>query len=201
MNDPMWKQFITVLSEEEAMDFDEGLSPIEIAAAESRYGFRFPPDLSEFLQAGLPCGEGYPDWRSGDEATIRYYLEVPRQCVLQGVLEDGGWLEEWGPRPQSDEETKTLVNQLVDAAPRLIPIVCGASCHMISTEPHLSGNPVFAMRRFDIVYRGIDLRDYLIHEYLIRDSGAIWPMPSTRRRIRFWDADRFLEVYWGRKFT
>ena len=29
---------------------------------ESRYGFCFPPEFRDFLQAGVPIGGGWPDW-------------------------------------------------------------------------------------------------------------------------------------------
>ena len=51
---------------------DEGLSDQEIGDAEDIYGFRFPPDLRELLQSGLPTGRGFVDWRNGSVEDIRY---------------------------------------------------------------------------------------------------------------------------------
>jgi len=51
--------------------FDAGLTDAEVAAAESRFAIRFPPDLCAFLQTALPRGRRLPDWRAGDEAELR----------------------------------------------------------------------------------------------------------------------------------
>lgn len=122
MDEAMWHAFVVEFGEE-GVGFATGLTDPEVAKVEAQYGFRFPPDLRAFLQAGLPCGEGFPDWRSGDEATLREWFDFPRKGILADVLEYGFWLEEWGTRPASDEETARVVNELVRAAPRLIPMV------------------------------------------------------------------------------
>lgn len=68
---------------------------------------------------------------------------------------------------------------------------------MIPAEPHLPGNPIFSVHQTDIIYYGIDLRDYLIHEFLARDDVGIWPIPDSVRQIRFWDIDQFFKVRWA----
>jgi hypothetical protein len=37
----------------------------------------------------------------------------------------------------------------------------------------------------------VDLRDYLIHEFLAREDVGIWPIPETIRRVPFWDIERW----------
>ncbi len=50
------------------VDFDPGLADAEIAESESRFGFRFLPDLRELLQTALPrC----PDFTTGGQVTKR----------------------------------------------------------------------------------------------------------------------------------
>ena len=45
----------------QGIEFDPGLTDSEVAAAESRFGFMFPPDPRAFLQTALPCGNHFPD--------------------------------------------------------------------------------------------------------------------------------------------
>src|SRR5690349_6228476 len=71
------------------VDFDAGLTNEEVVSCEKRFGFRFPPDLREFLQTALPRGPRFPDWRSGDEAPLREWLDLPRQGVLFDVEHNG----------------------------------------------------------------------------------------------------------------
>src|SRR5205823_11090661 len=104
------------------VEFDEGLSDTEVVAVETRCGFRFPPDLREFLQTALPRGPRFPDWRGGNESELRAWLDQPREGILFDVEHNGFWLEEWGPRPRTLAQAQRRVTEQVAAAPKLIPI-------------------------------------------------------------------------------
>jgi hypothetical protein len=173
------------------VEFDAGLTDAEVIAAERRFGFQFPPDLREFLQTALPRGPQFPDWRSGDEAELRDWLDLPRQGVLFDVERNGFWLEEWGPRPGSLAEALRVAGDLVAAAPKLIPTF---GHRMLPDEPHLAGNPVFSVHQTDIIVYGVDLANYLRIEFGL--PGDV-PCPEQERPIRFWDLDRFQQVRWG----
>jgi hypothetical protein len=175
--------------------FDAALTDAEVAAAESRFAFRFPPDLRAFLQTALPRGRRLPDWRAGDEAELRDWLDLPRQGVVFDVEHNAFWLEEWGPRPQTLAEAKQVAEQFIAAAPRLIPIY---QHRMIPAEPHLPGNPVFSVHQTDIIVYGTDLRDHLIHDFLMsEEEQEEWTVPSSTRPIPFWNTERFQCVRWG----
>jgi hypothetical protein len=75
------------------VEFDAGLTDDEVIVVERRFGFQFPPDLREFLQTALPRGLNFPDWRFGDEAELRDWLDLPRQGVLFDVEHNGFWLD------------------------------------------------------------------------------------------------------------
>lgn len=51
MPDLMWTDLVGTLRND-GVDFEPGLTDAEVADAESRYGFRFPPDLRAFLRRG-----------------------------------------------------------------------------------------------------------------------------------------------------
>lgn len=193
MKNEMWKNLIAEIRDTGVV-FDPGLSDAEVTTTEARFGFRFPPDLREFLQTGLPRGERFPNWRSGNDAVLEDWLERPLHGILFDVEHNGFWLEEWGKQPASLREANQIVTELVAAAPRLIPIFMH---RMMPAEPHLPGNPVFSVHQTDIIWYGVDLRDYLIHEFLSREDIGIWPIPSDIRRIRFWDIERFQSIRWA----
>lgn len=182
---------ITPGSSVHRVEFAAGLTDAEVATAEARFGFRFPPDLREFLQTALPRGPRFPNWRSGNEAALRDWLDLPRQGVLFDVEHNGFWLDEWGPRPGSVEKALRMAGELVAAAPRLIPVF---SHRMIPDEPHEAGNPVFSVHQTDIIHYGFDLADYLRHEFGLPGRE---PWPERVRPIRYWDLDRFQDVRWG----
>jgi hypothetical protein len=193
MADAMWTNLVAEIRDT-GIEFDAGLTDDEIAAAESCYGFQFPPDLRAFLQAGLPRGKRFPNWRSGDETELRGWLDLPRQGILFDIEHNGFWLDEWGARPATLHDAHEIATRLITAAPRLIPVFAH---RMMPAEPHLPGNPVFSVHQTDIIVYGIDLRDYLIREFLARDDVGIWPIPGDVRLIDFWDIDRFQTVRWA----
>lgn len=172
------------------VNFDAGLSDDEILSTESRFGFRFPPDLRAFLQTAIPCGPRFPDWRSGDETVLRDWLDRPRQGILFDIEHNGFWFPEWGPRPRLLDSALGTGSELVAAAPQLIPI---SSQRMMPEEPHLPGNPVFSVHQTDVIYYGFDLADYIRHEF---DLPGREPWPEQIRPIRFWDIARFQDVRW-----
>ena len=193
MPDAMWTDLVDILRNN-GVEFEAGLTDAEVVSAEVRYGFRFPPDLRALLQAGLPHGGDFPDWRDGDETALIGWLDLPRRGILFDIEHNGFWLDEWGPRPLSLQLAQRVAGELVAAAPRLIPIY---KHRMMPSEPHLSGNPVFSVHQTDIIYYGVDLRDYLIHEFLAQKDIGVWPIPQDVRRVPFWDIERFLKVRWS----
>jgi hypothetical protein len=65
-----------------------------------------------------------------------------------------------------------------------------------------TGKPGFrrspSLHQTDIIVFGTDLRDYLIHDFLMsEEEQEEWTVPSGTRPIRFWDTERFQEVRWG----
>ncbi len=184
---------LTATTPTHRVEFDAGLTDPEVASAESRFGFRFPPDLREFLQAALPRGPQFPNWRSGDEAELRDWLAAPLRGILFDVEYNGFWLAEWGPRPEMLAEATEAVTARVAAAPKLIPVYMH---RMMPDAPHEPGNPVFSVHQTDIIHYGLDLGHYLVREFLTNPDD-FEPFAREPKRIEFWDIDRFQDVRWA----
>jgi hypothetical protein len=195
--DSVWTQLVDILKDR-GVPFEAGLSDAEADGVEAELGFRFPSDLRDFLRAGLPVGEGFPNWRREDRESLRERLAGPVEGVLFDVGHNGFWLDDWGPRPPSLGEAQAAVRRLVAAAPVLVPVY---SHRMMPDRPHVAGNPIFSVHQTDIIYYGTDLRDYLIHEFLADKDVGVWPIPDSVRRIEFWDIERFLSVRWSRGYA
>jgi hypothetical protein len=182
-----WQGTIGLLKDG-GLEFARGLTDSEVEHVENKFNFRFPPDLRAFLQAALPIGERFPDWRSGNDDQLRERLNWPLHGLLFDVEHNAFWLAEWGPRPELLEDAFRIATSRVDAAPKLIPIYAH---RFMPDRPQESGNPVFSVYQTDIIYYGFDLEDYLRHEFNLVPREA---RPERIRQIEFWDVDRFYEA-------
>lgn len=162
--------------------FEPGLSDAEFKAVESRFGFRFPPDLRRFLAHALPTSPSWPNWRRDPPETLRERLEWPYEGICFDVEQNGFWPVRWGQKPGSLDEARRIARQHVDAAPRLIPIL---SHRYLPDRPHQAGNPVFSVHQTDIIYYGSDLPAYLKNEFSYY-FGSERRFDEPTRRIEFW---------------
>lgn len=158
-----------------------GLSGDELSRVQEEAEAVFPEDLCELLSDCLPAGRGFPDWRR-DPASV---MAEWRKRLLEGILadvfeENGPWLDEWDERPPDEAEARSIVTELVDAAPALIPI---HGHRGIPNEPQERGNPVFSVMQTDVIVYGVDLDDYLRREF---HGRRLRPVPDQQREIRFW---------------
>ncbi|HMA37858.1 MAG TPA: SMI1/KNR4 family protein [Chloroflexia bacterium] len=164
-----------------------GLTDKEITAAESQYGFRFPPDLRALLQAFLPLAARFPDWRHADPAALHHWLQGPEDGICFDIEHAGFWWPEWGPRPGELAQALAVARRALGTVPGLIPVFAH---RYLPDEPNLEGNPVFSVHQTDIIYYGHDLVSYFENEFA-RATGAPLPVPVDNRRlrrIRFWSA-------------
>lgn len=157
----------------------EGLADAEISKVERTFGFRYPPDLREFLQHALPVSPAFPNWREESEASLRERLDWPADGICFDIVNNGFWLKEWGRKPVDIEAALSLARREIANAPILIPIY---GHRYVPSEPHLVGNPVLSVYQTDIIYYGSDLADYFAVEFLSKDV----PNYADVRKIRFW---------------
>ncbi|MEH6678031.1 SMI1/KNR4 family protein [Phenylobacterium sp.] len=153
-----------------------GYTQSELDEAQKKYDLVFPPDLVAFFRDRRPV-LGY-DWRS-DENEIRAMLKWPLEGLLFDVEQNALWWPEWGERPPTPEERAEVLTKVVNAAPKMIPLLAH---RYLPTEPHEAGNPVFSVRQADTIYYGANLGDYFEREF----GDANRPWPKQIKHIRFW---------------
>jgi hypothetical protein len=156
-----------------------GLSPMELAAAEARYGFRFPADLRAFLGAALPLGNS-PNWRALGSAELEEMLQWPLHGLQFDVQHNAFWWPAWGPRPDALVDATAVAERELAKAPFLIPLY---SHRYLPAEPAEAGNPVLSVYQTDIIYYGRNLRDYFTNEFA---GGRDVTNADEVRYIRFW---------------
>ncbi len=158
--------------------WSNGLNEQELVTIEQRYQIRFPPDYRLFLQmlhsvdrpkvvVGYdgntkipPTAPSIYHWQRDTEAIQHAY-----EWLVDGLFFDvqgGWWLKSWGVKPSTAEEQKARLQELVDAAPKLIPIY---GHRYLLAEPCKAGNPVLSIYQSDIIVYGVDLHDYFLKEF------------------------------------
>lgn len=167
--------------------FLAGLSPTQLATIEERLNFQFPPDLADFLRAGLPYGPRFPDWLSVAEGGLQHptqgYLERPLEGLRFDVKHNQFWMKNWGERPDDLQACYAIVEKKFREAPVLIPIFAH---RYMPASPNKRGNPVFSVWQTDIIYYGMELPDYLSAEFSF-PLPPKWRVPSEPRKIEFWN--------------
>lgn len=179
-----------------------GLTASELERAQEEAGAAFPPDLAELLMDCLPVGSTkpkgpplFPDWRGNAAEAMRAWQENLLYGFIFDVEENGDWPETWGAKPDDPQEARLRVAEIVDDAPRLIPIYAHRG---IPNEPLEAGNPVFSVWQTDCIIYGNDLEQYLHNEFVaglappgLKDTVKRQPCPV--REIRFWTS----ALEWG----
>jgi hypothetical protein len=163
--------------------FEKGLTNSEIKNIEHEFGFRFPPDLAEFLSYALPVSDKFINWRSSQKEVVLERLAWSADGICFDIEHNDFWLKEWGPRPVLLADAFTVARSMVNSAPKLIPIYAH---RYVPDRPNLAGNPVFSVYQTDIIYYGHDLYNYLECEFY-QWFGPVEPeLKGELRKIEFW---------------
>ncbi|HYH65553.1 MAG TPA: hypothetical protein VD866_12725 [Urbifossiella sp.] len=159
-----------------------GLTDTELSRAEEHVGCAFPPDLRSFLQAALPVGKNWPDWRHPESEYIASRLGWAERGMMFDLEHcPWWWPPEWGLRPEALPDRIEAARGHLRTVPKLIPVV---GHRFLPAEPCEAGNPVLSVwQMVDTIYYGRDLRDFFNREA----DSELRKQPIGRvRRIRFW---------------
>lgn len=164
------------LAELGCCDITPGLTDDEFAGIEAEYNFEFADDHRAFLAAGLPVNtprvpedgvyytwdEPWPDWRNATADDLRYRLAWPAEGVLSDVEEGTLWDSSWGERPANTAEALETAKLELAKLPKLIPVYAH---RFLPAGRGTFGHPVLSIHGTDIIYYGMDLSDYIHHEF------------------------------------
>ncbi|MCF2525729.1 hypothetical protein [Yinghuangia soli] len=161
-----------------------GLEPDELRAVEEAYGIAFAPEHRLMLEAALPLGPGWPDWRDGGPAALRMQLGLPAEGVVFDVENAGFWPAAWGARPAQRKHALKSARWHLAKAPRLVPV--HGNCYLPGIADAW-GLPVLAVRRTEVEVRGASLADYLGRAFGAQDvAGLPVPAAAGAPEVEFW---------------
>ena len=167
-----------------------GLNSAEFNALQERLNIRFADDHRAFLEAGVPVGQAWPNWRHRwfvpQKDPILGWLDAPVQGVLFDVAHDQFWHPDWGLRPSAGNAAVELARTHLRSVPQLLPVFG----HRFL--PPGAGRPpsaVMSVHQSDVIFYGDDLYEWVAMEFIWsseeRQSYARTPS-TTRPVIPFW---------------
>ena len=167
--------------EDAGVRLDRGLTEADVKRVEKKFGFTFGPDHRALLRTALPLGDAWLNWRHATPAKIRERLQAPTEGVMFDVLNNGFWVEGWGPRPEDALAAERTAREQLSQVPVLVPLY---GQRYLPAAPAPEGSPVFSVHQSDVLIYGADLLDYVEVEF-----GAAEPpvtVPPDRPRLDFW---------------
>ena len=177
------------LDQPQQIKIEPGLLRKEVKAIEELHGFRFPPDLAEFLSLGLPKAPKFPDWCNPNDPRLRTQLQHPLESILWCVRH-GMWDEGWGERPTDVNEASETVRRLAQEAPPLVPVFAH---RYMPSAPHQAGLPVYSFTGGDNIIYGLTLEAYLDREFEL----GLGLFPGTERHLDEYTLERCEVPFWG----
>ncbi|KAL1213426.1 hypothetical protein V5N11_002584 [Cardamine amara subsp. amara] len=164
-----------------------GLTNQEISAVESSLGFSFPLDLRSILQTGLPVGTDFPNWRTGstrnNNNNLLFLFHLPFLHLSKIVAGNGFWVDSWGIRPGNNVQALSMVMNLMEIAPVLVPIY--GDFYVPSTTSNLAGNPVFQFDGDGVRELSCDVVGFL-KGLGLSESQKEGRRRRRTRRVEFW---------------
>jgi len=185
---PEQTKHITKLLTDKGVHFDSGLTADEVLQVETKFNFKFPPDLKLFLQTSLPTSDQFVNWRLGlksknEAEKIISQLDWPLEGTLFDLQSNDFWVDSWGNRPDNNDDKVSIAKRQYETYPKLIPIY---SHRYIPSRPNENTNPVFSIHQMDIIYYGYDLATYFANEFGITLTDDFELLDKPKKEIEFW---------------
>ncbi len=163
--------------------FESGLTKEEIVQVERLYNFTFPPDLKEFLSLALPVSKDWINWRNPESSHIQKAFDWVYDGFYFDIEHNDFWLNGWGEKPIDLQESFLIAKQMIDEAPKLIPI---RGHRYIPEFPNERNNPVFSVYQTDIIYYGNNLWNYFENEFSYYFKKSTYQINEPVKQINFW---------------
>lgn len=155
------------------MKFSAGISDETMDEAEYLFSIEFPESLRSFYSQALPVGPKYPKWNDlskSNAAKIISMLEAPLEGIYFDVMNNGFWLDDWGPKPQVAHRVKDICLRKINEAPTLVPIFANRYMPVLD---YVDDPPVISVHQADITYCGANLADYFMIENNLRSNSSL----------------------------
>jgi len=169
----------------QGMQFESGLTATEVTEVETELAVKFPLELRFFLEAVLPVGLGYPNWRCKPAALASRFISGQIEDLLFDVESNEFWRTEWGIRPTETNAAIEEARSYLSKVPLLIPIhnIQYVKCVAADQDDRLD-NPVFSVQASAVLHCGRNLAHYL--EWWVNNGDDPQAFVEDYSEVPFW---------------
>ena len=135
------------------------------------YNIELPEELKNLYNIALPVSKGFCNWRNFDDKNVKFIKEVIERPIkdIYELANEVYWCDDWGKEPNNESEKVEIIRNLLEKAPKLIPIYF----HRYMTQVNMKNIPIFSMHDTDIICYGENLSSYLKIEFGDKNQSDI----------------------------
>lgn len=187
-----------------------GMAQAEIDRLEADFGATFPEDYRAFLAIlnapdtpahwylyqgatlePAPHRNIFTDWSAGFADAERADKDL-KAGLLFDVEHSAVWKDEWGKRPTEAHDLAARIEELVDAAPKLIPL---HSHRFLISGLDLEPAPVVSVMQSDVIYYANSIEECLAEDFPTLAPGL--EIPEVAVDVDERRAALFKVPFWG----
>jgi len=139
-----------------------GLTDKDIIRIESAFKTKMPEDYKSLLKAGVPSGEGFPDWSNPKKEAKSTWKWIDKAFEFD-IKNSEYWFEEFGDKPV---DTKRAVKRALKSIHKWPPFFPVFSHRFMASAPGNAGNPVVSLyQAVDSIIYGANIEEYFANEF------------------------------------
>jgi hypothetical protein len=143
--------------------FADGYTDDDLASISTAFGCPAPPELAEFLRAGVPVSPKWARWIDGPAVVAEDARQWLERAFAFDIEHGEYWHPSFGEQPRRVEDAIAQALRVVAEAPPLMPIYAH---RFLVTAPADGPRPVLSVwQAFDSIFYGNDLADYFANEF------------------------------------
>lgn len=169
------------------VQLQSGMSEEELAGAERTFGFTFPKEIAEFLQAATPTGDCFFDYRDLSQRNIEKFGAFRRMIESSFAFDLSNvprYLRQMERKYRTSgvKETHEAIMREYESSPKLIPFY-GHRCFFDG----LDGMPILSFSGpIDTIIYGESFEEYLEREFCGKKKALETQIPASMESAGIW---------------
>lgn len=154
-------QVILSLLKKKGFELGPGLNDVQLHEVESAFKAKIPDSYRGLLKAGVPLGEGFPDW-SNPQKVAEETQKTLQDIFKFDIQNNEYWIEEFGVKPNTNKLATVRALEVISTWQPLFPVYG----HRFITSRPIDKAPVISIYQpTDAIIYGANLHEYFLNEF------------------------------------